>query len=105
MPNPGDEFPIIPHQNTGADCCGCLVAEVHGDEVRLVCNECATVVGTITRAEFEAGHIPPDLLPSEITTAHCPHCGAVQAFPGFSLIDAFVCRECGLGVAIEHPIQ
>ena len=101
MPNPGEDFPIIPHQNVGVDCCGCLVPEVHGDQVRLVCNECGAIVRTITRAQFDAGHIPEDLLPKTVTTARCPHRSAVQAFPEFSSIEAFVCRECGLGVAIS----
>ncbi|HEY6345100.1 MAG TPA: hypothetical protein VIY49_26685 [Bryobacteraceae bacterium] len=100
-----DSYPIIPHENADADCCGCLVPNVDGEQVRLVCNECGAVVATITLAQFEAGYVPEDLRPGAVTTAVCPHCGAVQVFPGFSSIDAFICSECGQGVGVERPIQ
>jgi uncharacterized protein (DUF983 family) len=40
-----------------------------------------------------------------ITTATCPHCGAVRSFPGFSVIFAFVCSACGEGVNLEPREQ
>jgi uncharacterized protein (DUF983 family) len=51
------------------------------------------------------GCVPEELRFDDVTTALCPHCGAVQVFPGFSVIDAFICSECGQGVGIERPIQ
>ena len=55
---PVDEnYPVIPHENAGVeDCWGCLVPEVDGDQVRLVCNECNAVVATITKAQYGAGY-------------------------------------------------
>jgi len=42
-----DEFPIIPHESAGADCCGCIVPVVKGRDVELRCNECGVVVGVV----------------------------------------------------------
>ena len=41
----------------------------------------------------------------EICSACCQHCGGVNTFPGFSVIEAFVCQECGEGVSVERPLQ
>src|SRR5580658_930150 len=97
-PAAGDNYPIIPHESTGVDCGGCLVPKLDGEQVRLVCNECGAVTATITWVQLEAGYVPEELRSEEVTTALCPHCGAVQMFPGFSVIDAFICSECGQGV-------
>jgi hypothetical protein len=40
-------FPIIAHEATGADCCGCIVVKVSGKDVELRCNECGAVVGVV----------------------------------------------------------
>ena len=48
MPNEFDSnFPIIPHEATGVDCCGCIVVSVTGNDAELRCNECGAVVGVI----------------------------------------------------------
>ena len=38
---------------------------------------------------------------SQLTVASsiCQHCGAVNLFPGFSHVQAFICHECGEGNA------
>ena len=48
-----DRFPRIPHQGAcgGIECCGYILAEEvnsPGDSTALRCNECGTVVGTIS---------------------------------------------------------
>jgi hypothetical protein len=40
-----------------------------------------------------------------ICSAVCSHCGAVNTFPGWSAIEAFVCSECGEGVRVTNPVQ
>lgn len=40
-------FPITPHSATGADCCGCIVLTVTGNDVELRCNECGATVGVV----------------------------------------------------------
>ena len=42
-----DAFPIIAHESTGADCCGCIVLKVTGKDAELRCNECGAVVGVV----------------------------------------------------------
>ena len=46
-----------------------------------------------------------ELASVEISSAVCPHCGATNVFRGFTVIEAFICQECGEGVSIEPPVQ
>jgi uncharacterized protein with PIN domain len=95
---------IVPHESLGADCCGCIVAVKRGDEADLVCNECNALIRTVPASKVEQALA--QLTPShEICSARCPHCGALNLFPGFSAMHAFTCRECGEGVAIEHRVH
>jgi hypothetical protein len=45
--NLNDMLPIIPHESAGADCCGCIVVSVTGNDAELRCNECGAVVGVV----------------------------------------------------------
>jgi len=40
-------FPILAHESTGVDCCGCIVVKVTGKNAELKCNECGAVVGVV----------------------------------------------------------
>ena len=51
--------------------------------------------------DWRVRYVPEELRFDEVTTALCPHCGAVQVFLGFSVIDGFICSECGQGVSVE----
>src|SRR5256885_1252353 len=95
--NPDDGLTtIVPHESLGADCCGCIVAVTRADETDLVCNECDALIRTVPASEAEQALA--QLAPSdEICTGRCPHCGALNVFPGFSSMEAFTCRECGEG--------
>jgi hypothetical protein len=103
--NPDDEMDrIVPHELLRVDCCGCIVAINSGDEADLVCNECSALIRTVPATDVE--QTLAQLTPSdEICSARCPHCGALNTFPGFSAMHAFTCRECGEGTAIEHALQ
>jgi uncharacterized protein (DUF983 family) len=35
----------------------------------------------------------------ELCSEMCPHCKAVNIFPGFSEMMAYTCRECGQAVS------
>lgn len=86
---------FIPHADFGdAECCGCLQGVVTGNRADIECNDCGVVVRSVpaneltrTLAEMEAS--------LDIATAICPHCRAVNLFPGFAEMVAFTCRECG----------
>src|SRR5712692_9154251 len=96
-------FPIIPHEVvTGADCCGCLVVQVRGDQADITCNECGIVVRTVPVERASA--VMVEMASTEICSARCTHCGALNTFPGFSAIEAFICSECG-GVLASVRIQ
>ena len=43
-------LPIIPHESTGVDCCGCMIAREHGNDTELLCNECGAVLGVMNTA-------------------------------------------------------
>jgi hypothetical protein len=40
-----------------------------------------------------------------ICSTKCQHCGALQTFPGFDSIEAFICRECGEGNRVETRVH
>jgi hypothetical protein len=88
---------IIPHDSFGADCCGCLTGVIRGDQADIVCNECGALVRSVPAADLEQTLTEMELT-LELASAMCPHCGAVNLFPGFSEMKAFVCSECGEGV-------
>jgi phage FluMu protein Com len=100
-----DNLPIVPHSDFGdEECCGCLYPVEHGDQVDLVCNECGALIQTVSITEVE-----PTLLRMAMSqgffTATCPHCGALNTFPGFTSIEAYICKECGEGVSVEGSVQ
>jgi hypothetical protein len=103
--DPDDELTtIVPHESLGADCCGCIVSVRRGEEADLVCNECNTLIRTVRASEAEETLL--QLAPSdEICSTRCPHCGALNVFPGFSAMHAFTCSECGEGVTADPPVQ
>ena len=106
MPQGEDEreYLIVPHEvATGADCDGCLMVEERGDVADLRCNSCGAVVDTVPLDR--AGTRLMELASVEICSAQCPHCGAMNTFRGFSVIEAFICRECGEGVSVERLVQ
>jgi hypothetical protein len=93
---------MVPHEiATGADCDGRLIVEEHGAVVVLKCNSCGAVVDTVP-----IDHAGTRLMElASICSAPCPRCGRVNLFPGFSVVEAFICRECGEGVKVERPVQ
>jgi hypothetical protein len=60
----------------------------------LRCNECGAVIRTVPAADIEQ-ELVRLAMAGGACGARCSHCGALQTFPGFDSIDAFVCRECG----------
>jgi hypothetical protein len=106
MPRDEQGFPIVPHEFIEpVDCCGCLIVEVRGDQADLICNECGAVVRTLPADTAAAVLAEMEMASAEICSSRCPHCQALNTFPGFSSIDAFICSECGEGVAVNTPIQ
>jgi hypothetical protein len=66
----------------------------------LPCNECGTVVRTVPVELAPA--VMVEMAPTEICSARCTHCGALNTFPGSSAIEAFMCSECGEGVVVNR---
>jgi len=109
--NPGIYFHInsellmVPHSDCGdPDCCGCLMPLERGDQADWVCNECGAVVRPLQAAEV-AQILLETAMAEAGRSATCPHCGALNTFPGWSSIQAFVCRECGEGVVVSDRLQ
>src|SRR5260370_12765792 len=96
-------FPIIPHEVEGDDCDGCLMVRVRGNQADITCNVCGAVVRTVPLEEAAAAML--EMASTEICSARCPDCGALNTFPGFSVIEAFICHECGEGVAVNRVVQ
>ena len=91
----------IPHSDFGdPECCGCLCGVVRGDQAEIVCNECEKVLRTVPASELQ-NTVDQMELALDAAAAMCPHCRAVNLFPGLTEVAAFVCRECGKGVLLE----
>jgi hypothetical protein len=67
-------LPIIPHDEFGADCCGCRV-EIIGETTEYRCNGCGAVIPA------EEGQRVVMEMPS--VEATCPHCGKINRVDGF----------------------
>jgi uncharacterized protein (DUF983 family) len=74
-----------------------------GDMVEIKCNACGAVVDTVP--SDRAGSRLMELASAEMCSARCPHCGAINVFHGFTVIEAFTCQECGEGVNVEPPVK
>ena len=71
--------------------------------VEIKCDSCGAVVDTV-RSD-RAGSRLMELASAEMCSARCPRCGATNVFRGFTVIEAFVCQECGEGVNVEQLVQ
>jgi hypothetical protein len=104
MPEDERGYLIVPHEvATGADCDGCLIVQQRVGVADLICNFCGVVVDTVPIDR--AGTRLMELASAEVCSAQCPQCGALNTFPGLSLIEGFICRECRKGVSVERPLQ
>lgn len=80
------------------------MVHIREDQADILCNECGAVVRSVSVSEVEI--TLRDLAQTDtICSARCTHCGPLNTFPGFSVIEAFVCFECGEGVELELPRQ
>ena len=93
-------LPIILHEV--ADCCGCLIVRVRGDQADITCNECGAVICTVP-VKRATGML--EMTSSGMCSARCTHCDALNTFPGFSAIEAFICSECGESVMVSRSVQ
>jgi hypothetical protein len=91
-------LPIVPHEVAGVECCGCITADINGETVKLVCNECRAVVGIVDLG------VLTQLLGLECAKATCPYWGKANTFPGFTEMTAYTCKHCGRGVAPPPPL-
>ena len=50
-----NRIPILAHSDHGEtpDCCGCLMADVKGDETEIACNECGIVIRILPTTDVE----------------------------------------------------
>jgi hypothetical protein len=88
----------LAHSDLGApECCGCLVGTIRGGSGDIMCNECGAIVRTVPADKLRETLTTMELA-LDLSTAMCPHCGAVNLFPGFSVVIAFTCQECGEAV-------
>jgi RNase P subunit RPR2 len=92
----------LPHSEFGdPECCGCFNAVIRGDVASITCNECNVVLKTVPTAD--AQHALHEMeLSLDMTIENCPHCGAVNLFPGFSEMMAFICSKCGEPVTVSR---
>ena len=99
------DYPIIPHRDVdGADCCGCLIVVEHANRAEIRCNECNALVGSVAVEDVE--RVMAELARTDtVSSTRCTHCGALNTFPGWSVIEAFVCSHCDRGVHVVGSVQ
>jgi hypothetical protein len=98
---------VVPHEIVAKiECCGCLVAIRSGENAEIRCNECDALIDTVPVNELDATMAKLAMpMWEEVASEQCPHCGAVNVFPGSSAMDAYICKECGEGVQVDRAIQ
>ena len=79
------------------------MVRVREGEADIPCNECGAVVCTVAAGDVEAAMLEMAQTDT-ICNARCMHCGALNTFPRFSAIEAFICSECGEGVVVNAPV-
>jgi ribosomal protein S27E len=90
---------VIPHSKFGTpECSGCLFARIGLESAVIACNECGKIVRRVAAGDLQRTLNELELQ-LEVATALCRHCRAVNLFPGFSRVEAFVCQTCGKGNA------
>ncbi len=90
-----ERVPIIPHSDFGdLDCCGCLFGVVQRDLAEIVCNECRLVVRLVPASDLQRTLDEMELA-GDVASAVCPYFGVAHLAPGFSILMAFVCDNCG----------
>jgi len=79
------------------------------DVIGKLCNQCGSAIYT---PEFEAEIAAKPPTPraiadrtGDVLRVVCPQCGFVNEFPEFSMVDIFLCHDCGKPVAVEEPVQ
>ena len=94
-------LPVVPHEITGVDCCGCVfLREAANGVLEFVCNECGAIAGSLHRELLIA------LLQLEAARPVCPHCGQQNVFTGFDKMIFFTCEHCGQPVKVApEPVQ
>ena len=92
---------LVPHE---PDCDGFWMVVEHGDMAEIKCNSCGEVIDTVPIGRVGSGLM--ELAGAEMMcSARCPHCGALNTFLGYTVMEAFICRECGERVSVERPVQ
>ncbi len=96
---------IVPHEEHGdAECCGCLMPIMRGDQADLVCNECGAVVGTVAASEVEHTLLQMAMA-AGMCNEVCPICGGLNTFLGFTAMESYICRHCSEGVVVRRSVQ
>ena len=101
---------VVPTRNRVIHCRHCGTDNpVAPDVIGMICDGCGEDICT---PEFEAEEAAKPPTPKstadrtgDVLRVVCPHSGFKNEFPEFSMIDLFLCDECGKPVAVEELIQ
>jgi hypothetical protein len=82
---------------------------IESDVLGKLCDQCGQ---DIYAPEFEAEIAARPKTPvatvdrtGDVLRVTCPHCQFRNEFPEFSVVDTFLCDDCGEPVAVEEPVQ
>jgi hypothetical protein len=98
---------LVGHSDHGdPECCGLILPAPAADAFQLRCNECGAVIGTAAATLAEAEEALMRMAIADgICSETCPRCGELNVFPGFTGMEAYVCRRCGSGVDVKRAVQ
>ena len=101
---------VVPTPERIIHCRYCGTANpVKPDVLGKLCDHCGMAIYT---PEFEAEMAAKPKTPNaaadrtgDVLRVVCPRCGFKNEFPEFSMVDLFLCLNCGMPVQVEELIQ
>jgi hypothetical protein len=106
-----EAIPNLDGWETYCEGCGCFRearrvqardTQEHSEYFEFVCSMCHSILLTFQRLGTQSAESKPA---RPTAFSRCPHCGELNAFPGFEQILAYVCQHCGMGVDAGPPVQ
>jgi hypothetical protein len=82
----------MPHEHFGRLLLRLRCVHREGNNVELYCNECGAVV--VRGEENVTAYTARFLGDSTIVAIDCPRCRALNTFPEFETVLAYVCNQC-----------
>jgi hypothetical protein len=101
MPHDDEDFSIIAHGSLGANCCGCVIINLHDRHSNIACDDCGAVIRTVP-LQTSTGRFTSwwaALVPL------APQCGELNVLARFKVMNRFIFPVCGESVTIARILS